>query len=148
MKLHKFVWLAIAAWIIAPIMAQVVTNAPPTTPPPDTAFLPLGKDAIWLALIAPITFTITWLIGKIPPLPKVILPWITPLVGIGIGSVMQWATKSNWPWWSSAGAGAIATTIYQAAKGITKAGPESPLTPTPGPNDPPENQVAVNSIRR
>lgn len=145
MKIHKLIWLAVLAWIIAPVIAQVVTNAPP---PPDTGpVLPLGKDAIWLALIPPITFTITWLVGKIPPLPKVILPWITPLIGIGVGAVMEWATKANLPWWSSAGAGAIATTIYQAAKGITKAGPESALTPTPGPNDPPENQLSVPNSR-
>lgn len=122
---------------VAPILAQV-TNAPPVSDAPPG--LPLGKDAIWLALIAPITFTITWIIGKIPPLPKVILPWITPLIGIGIGAVIEWATKANFPWWSSAGAGAIATTIYQAAKGISGAGPENALTPTAGKNDPPENQ--------
>lgn len=125
--------LTLLAINVASLVAQV-TNTPPAGLPLD---LPKGKDGIWLALIAPITFTITWLMGKIPPLPKAILPWITPLVGIGIGAVMEWATKANLPWWSSAGAGAIATTIYEAAKGITKAGPESPLTPTPEPTKPP-----------
>lgn len=132
MNTRKFaLWVAVLLWlipfIVAPLMAQV-TNTPPAGTPLN---LPVGRDAIWFALIAPITFTITWLFGKIPPLPKEILPWITPLVGIAIGALMEWATKSNWPWWSSAGAGAIATTIYEAAKGLTKAGPESALTPTP-----------------
>jgi hypothetical protein len=140
MKSRIFVWLVALAWlaiIVAPALAaEAITNAPPASPPgvPD---LPRGNDGIWLALIPPITFTITWLMGKIPPLPKVILPWITPVVGIAIGWVFDYATKANLPWWSAAGAGAIATTIYEAAKGLTKAGPESKLTPTEGKNDPP-----------
>ena len=136
-----FTWLAVItcfAFIIAPLVAQV-TNTPGTNLPPvipGTEGLPLGKDAIWLALIAPITFSITWLVGKIPKLPKAILPWLTPVAGIAIGLVMQWATKANWPWWSSAGAGMIATTLYEAIKGVTGAGPQSALTPTPKPPKP------------
>lgn len=99
----------------------------------DPEIFPRGKEAIWLSLIPPITFTITWLFGKIPPLPKQLLPWITPLVGVGVGTGLDWATKADWPWWSSAGAGAIAVAIYQAAKGLTSAGPESALTPTEKP---------------
>lgn len=130
----KLIWLVALAWLAIGLAAYGQgTNSPPSLP----SDLPQGKDAIWLALIAPITFTITWLVGKIPPLPKVILPWLTPLIGIAIGAAMQYATKANFPWWSSAGAGMIATTIYEAVKGLSKATPASALTPTPGPNDPP-----------
>lgn len=99
----------------------------------DPEIFPRGKEAIWLALIPPITFTITWMVGKIPPLPKEILPWITPVIGVLVGAGLDWATKANWPWWSSAGAGAIAVTIYQALKDMTNAGPKSALTPTTKP---------------
>ncbi len=111
----------------------VLTNMPPSgsgNPIPD------GVDSGWLMFIPPITFTLTWLVGKIPPLPKVILPWITPLLGVIVGAMTNWATKANLPWWSSAGAGAIAVALFEAAKGITKAGPESALTPTQKPPSP------------
>lgn len=129
-------WTITLLWfvpfIVAPLLAQV-TNTPPVNPLPG---MPEGKEAIWLTLVAPITFMVTWLVGKIPPLPKVILPWITPVVGILLGQVMKWATDSHWAWWSSAAFGAIATTIYEAAKGVSNAGPASPLTPTPEPPKP------------
>ncbi len=102
-----------------------------TNPALGTQFAPPGKEAMWLALIPPITFSLTWLVGKIPPLPKVMLPWITPVIGILIGAALDWGNKANLPLWSAAGAGAIAVAIYEAAKGISSAGPSSKLTPTP-----------------
>jgi hypothetical protein len=114
------------------IAASVLTGAQTNLPPAVPAF-PHGKEASWMALIPPITFTITWLFGKIPALPKVILPWITPLVGLGIGTALEWSSGQNWPWWSSAGAGTIAVAMYEAAKGVAGAGPASALTPTPEP---------------
>lgn len=122
MKINRLVlWLFLAAIFIPSVWAQGGESSP----------FPVGKEAIWLALIPPITFTITWAVGKIPPLPKEVLPWITPVFGIIIGFVMNQATTANLPWWSSAGAGAIATTLYEAIKGISGAGPKSMLTPTP-----------------
>lgn len=112
--------------------SQVTNGSPTNSPPINTSGpFPVGTEAIWLALVAPATATITWAIGKIPPLPKQILPWLTPFVGIGIGWLMKYATDAHWPWWNSAGAGAIATTLYEGIKGMTGAGPESNLTPTP-----------------
>lgn len=137
-------WTVLWIWIIfcgltglmLPVMAQVVTNSPPA-PGPDNTF-PIGKEAIWYALIPPVTFTITWLVGKIPPLPKEILPWITPLVGICLGLIVNWAAKQDLSWWSTAGFGAISVAIYEAAKGLSKAGPTSALTP----NNPIKNPEA------
>lgn len=109
------------------VAAQTSTNSPINISGP----FPVGTEAIWLVLVAPATATITWLFGKIPPLPKWLLPWITPFAGIAIGWLIKYATNAHWPWWNSAGAGAIAVTLYEAAKGLTGAGPQSALTPTP-----------------
>lgn len=128
--------------LMVPVMAQVITNSPPAGNGVLDS-LPRGKDAIWLALVPPATFTITWLVGKIPPLPKEILPWLTPLTGILIGAVIDWGTKSNLPYWSTAGAGAISVAIFEAIKGLTKSGPESALTPTPKPDNTPKIQTPV-----
>lgn len=126
-KQQKYWWLVCLILTSLSILAQ--TNLTVI----DPEIFPRGKEAIWLALIPPITFTITWVVGKIPPLPKELLPWITPVIGVLVGSGLDWATKANWPWWSSAGAGAIAVAIYQAMKGMTNASPSSALTPTAKP---------------
>lgn len=131
-------FLVIWSWLIfygliglmLPVLAQSSTNSLPPAPT-DLSIFPTSKDSIWLALITPITFTITWLVGKIPPLPKEILPWLTPVIGILIGTGIRYATNAHWSWWSEAGAGAIAVTLYEAVKGLTDAGPKSMLTPTP-----------------
>lgn len=124
-RMTLFIWVTLALLAVASTLAQ--TNVAPVIP---ASPFPQGKEAIWLALIPPATFGITWIVGKIPPLPKELLPWITPLVGIGLGAITKWATDSHWPWWSSAGAGAISVALYEAAKGVSGAGPDSKLTPS------------------
>lgn len=138
MKKSNLSWLFWTVVIVALVGSLQIIFAQPTNDvravlAPGVPNLPQGKEAIWLALVAPITFTVTWLIGKIPPLPKEVLPWLTPVVGILLGVVMKKATDSHWAWWSSAAFGMISTTIYEGIKGITGAGPDHPLTPTPKP---------------
>lgn len=128
-RITIFIWAALA--VLAVVSAFAQTNGAPGLP--ATPF-PQGKEAIWLAIVPPATFTVTWLIGKIPPLPKECLPWLTPLAGIALGAATKRATDSHWPWWSSAGAGAVSVAIYEAVKGLAKAGPDSKLTPTPKPD--------------
>ena len=134
-RLIQFAWMVVMlvlAGLFHAATAQATNGTFTNTPPIDPSQnpFPVGKEAIWLALIPPATFTITWLIGKIPPLPKEILPWITPVVGVILGAVINYATSANWPWWSSAGFGAISVAIYEGLKGLTGAGPRSKLTPT------------------
>jgi hypothetical protein len=132
MTKRNMIWLAASVWLLvccASVFAQG-TNTPPVIPPPSNPF-PVGKDAAWFAFIPLVTFGITWIMGKVKSLPKNILPLLTPIIGVAIGAVIEWATKSNFPWWSEAGAGAISVAIYEALKGVSNAGPESALTPTP-----------------
>jgi hypothetical protein len=121
------------------ILAQTNTSTNSLPGGFDPSHFPTG-DAAWLALIPPITAGITWLIGKIPPLPKGILPWITPLLGIGVGYLLQYINGAKLSPALTAGAGGLAVFIYEAAKSalVDKNNPDaSILTPTPKPTPAP-----------
>lgn len=143
-NMARFAWMAVTLLLVGLFYTavaqetngQVLTNTPPVSP--SNPF-PVGKDAIWFAFIPLVTFGITWVIGKIKSLPKQILPLVTPVLGVAVGALIEWATKSNFPWWSTAGAGAVSVAIYEAIKGLSNAGPSSALTPTPKPATVPGN---------
>jgi hypothetical protein len=131
MKKHTLLYLLLLSFI-GMMSAMAQTNTTPTVPGIDPSQFPTG-DAAWLALIPPLTAFITWLLGKIPPLPKGILPWITPLLGIGIGYALNYINGAQLSPALTAGAGAVAVFIYEAAKSslVDKANPDaSVLTPT------------------
>lgn len=125
-------WVVTVCFLVtcASVYAQG-TNTPPATPDPNG--LPFGVDALKLALVPFLTFIITWALGKIPPLPKGLLPVLTPVIGVLVGSLTKWATDSHWPLWLSAVTGAASVAIFETLKNATNAGPESALTPTPTP---------------
>lgn len=126
---RNFIWLAV---LLVGLLTVTSVNAQTNNPPVfNPSKFPIGKEALWLAIIPIITFGITWVVGKIPPLPKGLLPLFTPLIGTGIGWVMNMAEKAEWAWWYSAGAGTIAVFLYESLQKLTHAGPESNLTPTP-----------------
>lgn len=129
-------YLCMLILISVGIYAQTNTNGLPGI---DVSQFPTG-DAAWLALIPPLTAFITWLLGKIPPLPKGILPWVTPLLGIGIGYVLKYINGAELSPALTAGAGGLAVFIYEAAKGalVDKSNPDaSIITPTARPTPPP-----------
>jgi hypothetical protein len=134
MKKQSMLYLVLLCFIgLVSVMAQ--TNTTPTVPGLDPSKFPTG-DAAWLALIPPLTAFITWVLGKIPPLPKGILPWITPLLGIGIGYAIKAINGAELSPALTAGAGSVAVFIYEATKGalVDKANPDaSIITPTPKP---------------
>lgn len=134
MKKHTLLYLLLLMFIgLMSAMAQ--TNNTPGGTGFDPSKFPTG-DAAWLALIPPLTAFITWALGKIPPLPKGILPWITPLLGIGIGYAIKAINGAQLSPALTAGAGAVAVFIYEAAKNglVDKTNPDaSILTPTPKP---------------
>ena len=134
--MKSIMYLCVLILISVGIYAQTNTNGLPGI---DVSQFPTG-DAAWLALIPPLTAFITWLLGKIPPLPKGILPWVTPLLGIGIGYVLKYINGAELSPALTAGAGGLAVFIYEAAKGalVDKANPDaSIITPTARPTPPP-----------
>jgi hypothetical protein len=141
-RFNRTVWFLLTVVLLAAsglfqeALAQAtngtLTNLPPTVPANP---LPTGKDAAWFALIPLVTFGLAWIFGKIRTLPKQLIPLIVPILGWLVGFAIEKATAANFPWWSTTGAGALATWLYEAVKGLSNAGPESALTPTPGPND-------------
>lgn len=121
------------------ILAQTNTNTNGLPGGFDPSQFPTG-DAALLALIPPITAGITWLLGKIPPIPKGLLPWVTPVLGIGVGYLLQYINGAKLSPALTAGAGGLAVFIYEAAKSalVDKSNPEaSIITPTARPTPPP-----------
>jgi hypothetical protein len=104
----------------------------------DVSRFPTGAAA-WLALIPPSTAFFTWLLGKIPPLPKCVLPWVTPFLGIGIGYLLQYINGAKLSPVLTAGAGTMAVFLYEVVKSalVDQANPQaSVITPTPKPCPP------------
>ena len=137
MKSILYVWVLIL--ISIGIYAQTNTNGLPGLPGVDPGLFPTG-DAALLALIPPLTALITWLLGKIPPLPKGILPWVTPFLGIGIGYLLQFINGAQLSPALTAAAGGLAVFLYEAAKSalVDKNNPDaSIITPTARPTPPP-----------
>lgn len=138
--------LLLVALTVDMAMAQETNGVGSSTnslPPFDPTTFPVGKEQMWLALIPPITAFLTWLIGKIPPVPPQVLPFVVPFIGILLGQALKYAEGANWSWYWSAGAGAIATWIYQAAKELTSKSPavQKAIMPTDpnGPKPPPQS---------
>lgn len=128
------------------VLAQ--TNAVPPAPgEPATVVFPTGA-LLWAALIPPATFTITWALGKIPPLPKQILPWLTPLVGIGLGFVMDWAGKAELPIGLAGALGAVAVAMYEGIKDVVVRQGEDPADSMLTPTEKPEVNVPPVSGQR
>lgn len=86
----QFMWCALAA-TNGFTLTNIVVD-------PTTAPLPQTKEEFAIYLIPIVTAGIVWLIGKIPGLPRPVLPIIAPLFGLGFG----WAlTKLQLlPWWT------------------------------------------------
>ena len=88
---------------VLPAIAQV-TNAPPA----GTTGTAVSVD-IWdigIGIVAPIL--IFGLTKIAPKIPKPLLPTITPLVGVGLGFLVNWLAGQNLSWFEAAKAGTMA----------------------------------------
>lgn len=123
MKIFALFILAILA--ITPAFAQ--TNTPPDLPgiPTDV----LGYWDLAIAAISPLI--VTGVAKLVPRIPKVLLPTMTPLVGIGVGLALNQLAGANLSWFEMGKAGALAVFVREVFnQAITKQ-----LASTPPGND-------------
>lgn len=111
---------------VLPAVAQV-TNAPPA----GVTGTAISVD-IWdigIGIVAPI---LIWGLSKIAPkIPKPLLPTITPLVGVGLGFLINWLAGQNLSWFEAAKAGTMAVFFREIVnQWVTKKMAE-PETATP-----------------
>ena len=112
---------------VLPVLAQV-TNAPPV----GTTGTAISVD-IWdigIGIVAPI---LIWGLTKIAPkIPKPLLPTMTPLVGVGLGFLINWLAGQNLTWFEAAKAGTMAVFFREIVnQWVTKKMSESDPAPTP-----------------
>jgi hypothetical protein len=120
------------------------TNAPPPFDPETP--LPKTLEEFWFYGIALITPLVVFGFGKIPQLPRPVLPMLGPLVGIILGFVLEKAGAMNIPWWHGGLAGAFATTLREMVNQlVTKQLKPLELSKTRA--KPVDHAVAVNETK-
>jgi MFS superfamily sulfate permease-like transporter len=127
-------WLlvAVCAVFALPVLAQVTnTNTVPTTLPP----LPKSVADYWDLAIGAVSPMIIWGLAKVmPKIPRPFLPVLTPVVGIGVGALVNWLAGQNLTWFEMAKAGALAVFFREVVnQWVTKrmTEPDFPAAPLP-----------------
>jgi len=122
-------WLWFFGLMLVPLAVLAQTNTVPTLP----ADLPKTVSQYWdlgISIVTPLIVTGVW--KFIPKVPKWVLPTITPLIGIGLGLLVNKLANANLGWVDMAKAGALAVFIREVInQAITKhmAAPPTPTTP-------------------
>lgn len=116
-------------------LAQAVTNASAGTSPP----LPKTVSDYWDLVIGAISPIIIWGLAKVmPKIPMPLLPVLAPVVGIGLGLLVNWLAGQNLGWFEMAKAGALAVFVRETVnQWVTKryqAIPPVPSVPSTGTN--------------
>lgn len=91
--LTSILCLSFAFLIGTGLRAAETNTLPPPAPPPATDYakadLPTSNEALWTWGIGAVTPVIVWLFGKIPQLPRPVLPVLTPFIGLAIGWTLK-----------------------------------------------------------
>lgn len=116
------------------VLAQATnTNVVPVTPGP-VPDIPQTVSQFWDLAIAAISPIVIWGVTKaVPKIPKVLLPSMTPLVGIGLGVALNKLAGANLGWLDMAKAGALAVFVREVVnQAITKTitGGDTPPAPS------------------
>ena len=119
MKTRNLLWLAAVAWLAIgwTVLAQttnLVTTNGVAGFDPGTANFPSTKTEFWTWGISIITPVIVWLFGKIPQLPRPVLPLLTPIIGVLLGLILKKLGALNLQWIDMAQAGAVAVFIRES----------------------------------
>jgi hypothetical protein len=105
-------YIVAVLWLVMVWTALAQTNAPAFDP--KVADLPVTRDQFWMYGIALITPVIVWAFGKIPTLPRPVLPLLAPLTGLLIGFALQKLGALHLTWWDGAKAGTVAVFIRES----------------------------------
>ena len=140
-----FALLASATMLSAQITNLAVTNAVLTAVVTTNAVtaigpVPLPTTALdyWDLAIGALSPIVVWALSLIvPKIPRAFLPALTPVVGIGLGLLVNWLASQNMSWFEAAKAGAMAVffremTNQWVTKRLTETQPAEP-TVLPGP---------------
>ncbi len=88
---------------------SVATNQLPADTGTPTALLPSMPGDYWVLGIGIVTpFIVSGVRKLVPSIPTVLLPAMTPLIGIFLGFALNWASHANLSWFDAAKAGALA----------------------------------------
>jgi hypothetical protein len=121
-------WLWFFGLMLLPLAVFAQTNTIPTLP----ADLPKTVGQYWdlgIAILTPLI--VTGVYKLVPKVPKWVLPAITPLIGIGLGLLVNWLTTANLGWVDMAKAGALAVFIREVINQAITKQMTTPVAPTP-----------------
>ena len=135
MKLtNKLVWFG-AMMVFATLCVFAQTNPPVVPPLPSlpTEVVPTGVAWYWTMAIACITpLLVTGIWKLVPKIPVVLLPTMTPFIGLALGAGLNALANANLGWVDMAQAGGLAVLIREIVnKAITLR-----LSPKPEPVPP------------
>ena len=122
---HRWLWFVGLLTVTLAAFAQ--TNAPGTLP----VELPKTLSQYWdlaIAAVSPLIVTGLWKL--MPKIPSAVVPLMAPVVGIGLGLLLNWLAKANLGWVDMAKAGALAVFVREVTNQvITKRLAAPPATP-------------------
>lgn len=127
--------LASATMLAAQVTNMISTNAVPALGPVPLPTTDLDYWDLGIGALSPI---VVWALSLIvPKIPRAFLPALTPIVGIGLGLLVNWLASQNMSWFEAAKAGALAVffremTNQWVTKRLMETQPAEPTVP-PGP---------------
>jgi hypothetical protein len=97
------------------LMALILTASAQTNSVPDLpAGIPRTNEEIWTWVVSFATVFIVYLFGKIPQLPRPMLPLMTPLIGILLGLGLRQLEALHLSWVDMGQVGALAVFLREA----------------------------------
>lgn len=108
------------------ILGQAATNNPLAPFDPVVGSFPNTKAEFWKWGISVITPCIVFFLGKVPALPRPVLPVITPLLGIALGLILRKLGQLNLGWVDMAQAGAVAVFLRESVNQLVTKQLKSP----------------------
>lgn len=127
---NKWLWCC-AAFLLTAIAVVAQTNGVPVPGTDTPAPLPTNTAGYWELAIAGITpLIVTGIKKAVPKIPTMLLPVVTPFLGIALGFGLNALTKADLGWVDMAKAGALAVFVREVTnQWITKRMVESSTPP-------------------